>query len=195
MALASTEPSLRLEDHTHSYQPQYVRHNHGDSMGAESFTFDNANGPPQPEGAVSPVIVRAGRIDEHAAAPQGPPELERHSGQDVSPASSMTGSFTADKEDGLSSRAQRKNQELRDLFKLSSDEVRNCHFPIIRTSMQSEPCRQAICTASGLHLRGLRMHHETWKLLPGISKLTVAGGYDDEETSFFEKLCEKPVVA
>ncbi|KAK9827162.1 hypothetical protein WJX74_008866 [Apatococcus lobatus] len=123
MNLASTEPSLRLEDYTHSYQPQFIRHNPADSAGAESFTFDNANGPPQPEGAVSPVIVRAGRIDEHAAAPQGPPELERHSGQDVSPASSMTGSFTADKEEGLSIRAQRKNQELRDLFKLPSDEA------------------------------------------------------------------------
>lgn len=125
MALASAEPSLRLpvEERSQNYPLSYANHNHAGSMSAESFTFDNANGPPQPEGVMSPGIVRAGRIDDQLAAPQGGPELERQSGQDVSPASSMTGSFTADKDETLSSRAQRKTQELRDLFKLPPDEV------------------------------------------------------------------------
>lgn len=125
MALASTEPSLRLpvEEHSQNYLPQYVHHNLPGSMSAESFTFDNANGAPQPERVMNPGNVRAGRIDEQQAAPQGGPELERQSGQDVSPASSMTGSFTAEKDEALSNRAQRKTQELRDLFKLPSDEV------------------------------------------------------------------------
>lgn len=127
-----------MEERSQSYLPQY-NHHHAGSVAAESFTFDNANGTPQPEGFMSPGVVRAGRIDEQLAAPQGP-DLERQSGQDVSPASSMTGSFTAEKEEALSSRAQRKFQELRDLFKLSSDEVGVCSM-----ALKSSRLQQAFC--------------------------------------------------
>ena len=115
MALSSTEPSLRVDEPLQNYQLDHTQQHH-----TESFTFDQANGAPHPG------PVRAGRIDE-GNLPHGQPELERQS-QDVSPASSMGGSFTGGqegREEGYSSRAQRKLDELRNLFKLPSDEVRS----------------------------------------------------------------------
>ncbi|KAK9863778.1 hypothetical protein WJX84_002729 [Apatococcus fuscideae] len=113
MALSSTEPSLRVDEPLQNYQLDHTQQHH-----TESFTFDQANGAPHPG------PVRAGRIDE-GNLPHGQPELERQS-QDVSPASSMGGSFTGGqegREEGYSSRAQRKLDELRNLFKLPSDET------------------------------------------------------------------------
>ncbi len=126
MALSYAEPSLRVESLPgpgQNHYPEDSRDRQARSTGTESFTFDQANGAPSYDSLVTP--IRAGRIDDTGAMnslPQGAPELDRLSGQDVSPASSMTGSFTAEKEE-LSSRQQRKNAELRNLFKLPAEEV------------------------------------------------------------------------